>query len=64
MQIANLLDFKTHHGLEGDVAVFGEGGLALLLGVGLVVCDVRHVAFFLKAVMTLNCPFVNGFFDL
>ncbi len=56
--------FLSHHGLEGDVAVLLEGGLALLLGGGPVVGDVGHVALLLVAVVALDGAIVNGLLHL
>ena len=55
---------STYHGLEGDVAVFLERGLALLLRGRPVVGDVGHVALFLVAVVTLDGAVVDRLLHL
>ena len=55
---------KSYHGLEGDVTVLLEGGLALLLGGRPVVGDVGHVALLLVGVLALDGAVVDGLLDL
>ena len=60
----NLSFWFTYHWLECDLAVLPEGGLALLLGGGLVVGDVGHVAFLVVAVGALQGAVVHNLLNL
>ena len=61
---AIMFELDTHHGLEGDVALFDEGRLALLLRHGRVIRDIGHVTLFLVTMRTFDGAIVNGLLNL